>query len=283
MTIRFLRTVSEAVLDVARRELASRFRMQEGLRIWRKSSGDLVTEADLACQERLESLLSSILPGVAVFSEEDRGADSNWRHMLRTAEVFWLVDPLDGTSSFVRGHARYGVIVSLIERGAPVAGWIVEPQMGRYAYSMRDLGAWYMGKRVTARKRRSNRSAVIANGDFTPHMHCARRQVISSRAVLRCRKTYSCAHDYLNLMSGGLSAAVYRRVLPWDHYAGVLLCREAGYVVSDLRGADPVDNRNHGLLIAHPDSWRRISQLFLSPRCQRSNISSRSYHVKGCS
>lgn len=87
----------------------------------RKEDGSPVTEADLAANRFIVERLAALAPGVPIVSEEGDKPE------VRGAEYFWLVDPLDGTRSFLRGEGEFTVNIGLIERGAPVLGVIYIP------------------------------------------------------------------------------------------------------------------------------------------------------------
>ena len=92
-----------------------------------KGDGSPVTEADLRGQEKILAFLAKELPEVPVVSEEDVGERAAFDPMGR----FILVDPLDGTREFIARNGEFTVNVALIERGAPVAGAVFAPALGK--------------------------------------------------------------------------------------------------------------------------------------------------------
>lgn len=99
------------------------FRREHGAR--KKADRSPVTDADLAAHDYIHAQLAAHFPGVPVISEEDAAHAS-----LAGAEYFFLVDPLDGTRSFVRGEDEFTVNIGLIERARPVFGAIGAPARG---------------------------------------------------------------------------------------------------------------------------------------------------------
>ena len=59
-----------------------------------------------------------------------------------------MIDPIDGTNNFVRGDARFAVIVALVERASPVAGFLYDPLNDRMVWALQGQGAWSGGKRL---------------------------------------------------------------------------------------------------------------------------------------
>ena len=92
-----------------------------------KGDGSPVTEADLRAQEKILAFLAKELPGAPVVSEEDVGERAEFDPMGR----FILVDPLDGTREFIARNGEFTVNVALIEGGAPVAGAVFAPVLGK--------------------------------------------------------------------------------------------------------------------------------------------------------
>ncbi|MGH9165392.1 MAG: inositol monophosphatase family protein, partial [Acidimicrobiales bacterium] len=86
---------------------------------------------------------------MAVVGEEAAAADPRLLDPVGTAERLWVVDPVDGTSNFVRGSPDYAVMVALLERGAAVASWILQPVTGRLFVAEAGSGATVDGRRLT--------------------------------------------------------------------------------------------------------------------------------------
>src|SRR6202011_4798787 len=86
-----------------------------------KAAGDYVTQSDLRSEEAILEVLAKEAPGVAVLSEEAGGARTGTR---------WAVDPLDGTTNFMRGFPFVGISVGLLRDGHPEVGVVLAPWLG---------------------------------------------------------------------------------------------------------------------------------------------------------
>ena len=84
-----------------------------------------VTAADRAANEAICMALDALTPGVPVVSEEHTAS-----HSTQPANVFWLVDPLDGTKEFIKGTGEFTVNIALIEDGVPILGVVHVPATG---------------------------------------------------------------------------------------------------------------------------------------------------------
>lgn len=122
------REAGEAILEVVRR----------GFEIEAKQDSSPVTEADRAAELIILAALARAAPGVPVIAEEEVAAGRIPAH----DDVYFLVDPLDGTKEFVRGSDDYTVNIGLIEQGAPTLGVVFAPATGRLHGGYVGGGAW---------------------------------------------------------------------------------------------------------------------------------------------
>ncbi|SDG92944.1 inositol monophosphatase family protein [Roseospirillum parvum] len=216
--------VAEIMAEVALTEVVSRFRRlaPEDIRAKRHAS-DLVTEADLAAERALEARLTALLPGSRVLGEEGAFADPgrlDWcADTGAGAPPLWIVDPVDGTGNFAHGRPGFAMIVALVLGGETRGGWILEPMSGRRAVAVAGQGAYdHTGHRLLvgdAERLTASLAWRTAQGPLGQRMHAARRQG-------------SAGLDYLDLAGGRLQVALFGRMMPWDHAAGVLILEEAG-------------------------------------------------------
>jgi fructose-1,6-bisphosphatase/inositol monophosphatase family enzyme len=100
----------------------------------RKGFGDYVTAADRAAEQAILQVLRTEAPDIAILAEESGGATSS-------DQPFWAVDPIDGTTNFLRGFPVVGISVGLMHRGRPVAGAITAPLIGQAWCAAQGLGA----------------------------------------------------------------------------------------------------------------------------------------------
>ena len=109
-----LHALREAVSEAGKLAL-SKFR--NNVRTWNKENASPVTEADLAVDNFLRERLTGLDPAIGWLSEETVDVPERL-----TKERLWIVDPIDGTRSFVAGREDWAICAALVERGRPVAG-----------------------------------------------------------------------------------------------------------------------------------------------------------------
>src|SRR5262249_17916968 len=132
-----------------------------------KADASPLTAADEASHRFLMGALQELLPEAPVVSEESDGApESSTDH----ANLFWLVDPLDGTKEFVKKTNEFTVNIALMENRLPVLGVIHAPALNLTYYGGREFGAWRQTRGeaptpISTRKADSSEVGVVASKD----------------------------------------------------------------------------------------------------------------------
>jgi fructose-1,6-bisphosphatase/inositol monophosphatase family enzyme len=241
-----LRQVAAEVVMPAFRRLARH-------EIAEKSPGEVVTRVDREAEARLHDALAALGTGARVIGEEAAAEDPT---LLAHAGkgLVWLVDPLDGTANFAAGRHPFGLMVALVADGLPEAAWIYDPVRARLCHARRGQGAFIDGVRVQCRPAPS--VATLA----TQFMSAPERSAVTEAAarqftlepIPRCA-----AASYPRLVEGRHAMALFQRILPWDHAAGVLFLEEAGGIATHWDGSPyRVGGAAPGLLVAaDPAGW----------------------------
>ncbi|HEU5160838.1 MAG TPA: inositol monophosphatase family protein [Streptosporangiaceae bacterium] len=221
--------VSALVADVAQRELLTRFRRLRSGDVWEKSAGDVVTTADIAAERRLARDLTRLLPGSGFVGEEGVAAgDVDLPAALAEDRPVWIVDPLDGTSNFVRGRDRFCLMVALMSSGSLLGSWLVAPAVRLTGMAWAGDGAYING--TPMRLMRSGASplrVVVTDPAYRTDEDRAQIARLKRESVL-LRDCDGVGVVYLELVRGLHDAAVFGWMNVWDHAAGLLLYREAG-------------------------------------------------------
>jgi fructose-1,6-bisphosphatase/inositol monophosphatase family enzyme len=268
VTLHDLDKVAGLIAEAAAEEIMPHFAKLERHEVCEKGPGDLVTVADEAMERRLAPALAALAPEALIVGEEAAAADSTLLARLAAAEAAWVIDPIDGTGNFAEGRARFATMVALLERGEPSAAWIHDPVTGETAVAARGQGAWLGGERLRvapAPEDPAALSGVLLAGHFGDK-EMGRRVQGRRERVCAVRSVRSAAHEYLRLARGEIHFALFTKLMPWDHAAGVLLHAEAGGHVRYLEGGryNAPRTRESGLLAApDPASWRALHRLLL--------------------
>ncbi|MFQ6017861.1 MAG: inositol monophosphatase family protein [Kiloniellaceae bacterium] len=267
-----IETVTGILEEAAAEEILPRFRVLKADEVRAKDTGELVTVADVAAEERIGRRLLDLLPGSCVVGEEAVAADPRRLDGLSGDRPVWTIDPLDGTGNFARGRPVFAVMVGLIRGGRTRAAWIHDPVGERTATAEEGSGAWMAGRRLRAAAPASPaemRGTLHAGSFATPEMV---RRVRARRDRVGTVKSLNCAGgEYLRLVSGQTHFSLFTKLMPWDHAPGTLIHSEAGGTGRTLDGAPyrPRSYRAAGLLLA-PDeaSWGTLREVLFGNGAQ---------------
>lgn len=228
------------------------------VRAGRKADGSEVTRADKSAERVLRACLATVWPGDAIHGEEYGGA-------LTDRGRCWLVDPIDGTASYILGLPMFGTLISLLVDGVPVLGCIHLPALAETTYAATGHGCWLLrtgGKpqrvRVGAHRplpqAKVGMTCVKENGW---HARPGGPEVLRvARLVGRLRMAGDCV-QYALLCRGVLDAAVDPFMKPWDIAALVPCVAEAGGVISDLHGESSCLLERTSIVAASSEQLRR--------------------------
>jgi myo-inositol-1(or 4)-monophosphatase len=222
-----------AAARAAGRSLLRHLAMRDELVTSTKERGDFVSNADLIAERRIAAILRAGYPNYGFLMEESglqRAQMGNYR---------WIVDPLDGTTNFLRGVPYFAVSIALQERGRIVAGVVFDPLRREMFEARRGAGAFLNGQRLRVSNRREISQAVIVTGvplsrggqdSFLPRLAAMRMEAGGIRSM------GAAALDLAYVAAGRYDAYWEEHQAPWDIAAGLLLVKEAGGRCTDLAG-----------------------------------------------
>lgn len=209
----------------------------DALNVVEKARHDYASEVDGLAEEAIVKELRRAYPEYAVLGEEGgakpgRGGPSRYT---------WVIDPLDGTSNYLRGYPHWCVSIALVEGGEPLHGVIFDPLRNELFTATRGAGAQLNERRIRVADRKDLSGAIIGTGFAPRERKRAGAQLRAVEALLDSaedvRRSGSAALDLAYVAAGRSDGYFEAGVHPWDIAAGVLLVREAGGRISDFKGA----------------------------------------------
>jgi myo-inositol-1(or 4)-monophosphatase len=228
-----------------------------------KGPRDLVTEADLASQQRIRGILLGEFPDHDFLGEEDdpEAPPASGR------EYRWVVDPLDGTTNYVHRMPNYAVSIALQRGNEILAGVVFDPIAKECFAAALGKGATLNGKPFGTSACQQAASALVA-ASFSALVERdsleIRRFIEGLLACQGVRRLGSAALNLCYVACGRLDAYWATSVKLWDVAAGVLLVREAGGVVTSVEGG-PLNLLKPELLASSSEALNREMTRILNP------------------
>ena len=209
------------------------------------SASDVVTEYDVRIQDFIVSELKSIFPEAVFLGEE--GNDSE-RCKFATNGCVFIIDPIDGTTNFVRNLQKSAVSIALCENGVVTYGCCYIPYCDELYTAIKGQGAYCNGSPIKCIERDIKRSLVSVG--TSPY--CKERfgeatfNIMLSlyKDSMDIRRMGSAVIDLLDVACGRVDLFFEMRLSPWDYAAAGLIVTEAGGVFTDMNGSIPgYDNK----------------------------------------
>ena len=218
---------------------------RRGVEIEIKSDATPVTIADREAEQAIRKILQAALPEAAIYGEEF-GLEGQRGGLL------WLVDPLDGTKSFVRRTPFFSTQIALMDGDELVLGVSSAPIYGETMWASRGEGAWLDGERVSVADTSAISQASISTGNVKTLTADARWDALGQliRDSNRIRGYGDFCHYHL-LARGSLDLVIESDVNILDIAALVVIVREAGGVFTDLDGG-PITLDTRSVLAGTP-------------------------------
>jgi len=206
---------------------------RRGVDVELKADATPVTVADREAEQAIRRVLQAALPQAAIYGEEF-GLQGERDALL------WLVDPLDGTKSFVRRTPFFSTQIALMDRHELVLGVSSAPIYGETMWASAGGGAWFEGERVRVADTTDMAQAAISTGNIRTLAGDARWAALGGliRDSNRIRGYGDFCHYHL-LARGSLDLVIESDVNILDIAALAVIVREAGGVFTDLDGAPP--------------------------------------------
>ena len=266
--------ISDIIIDIAQHEILPRFKNLKAEEITAKSSGDMVSIADIETEMALIKVLNQMFPTALVAGEESIAKNSALLPAVISAPRAFLIDPVDGTNNFIKGDPRFALMVTELQKGQVVAAWIYLPVSNVIAVSSKGAGSYLNGKKVKIPSLKMGEK--IIPGDLNGAAHINRfppelRKIAQAnlKQVKENRPAFCAGYDYISLLEGVKDFSVYYQTLPWDHLPGGFIFAEAGGYVRTLRGEKPynIHDQDRGLLSAvDQNHWLQIREMIF-PGC----------------
>lgn len=220
------------VAAAAAQETLARFR-QPGLVTNKLAAGfDPVTEADREAEKAIRALINAEFPDHGILGEEFGAENTDARHV-------WIIDPIDGTRSFISGIPLWGTLVGLTDGGDAVAGMMAQPFIGELFYATGD-GAFYEGphgaSRLTTRATETLSEATLCT--TTPILFQDGQKTAFERleSQIQLSRYGTDCYAYAMLAAGQIDLVVEVALQPYDIVGLIPIIEQAGGKITNWDG-----------------------------------------------
>ena len=208
-----------------------------------KADDSPVTVADRGAEQLLRREIAAAFPGDGILGEEfgEQAGTSGYR---------WILDPIDGTKSFISGVPLYGTLIGIEREGRSVVGVIHIPGLGETAYAAQGEGAWYVKGSVAPRptrvsKKPSLREGLFCTSEVRNFERIGRRDAYDKlQAAARISRSWGDAYGYLLVATGRAELMVDPMMHVWDCAALQPVIEEAGGTFTDWNGTPTIHAAN---------------------------------------
>ena len=200
-----------------------------------KSAFDLVTDIDLKIEKRLTAAIRDKYPSDRIHGEEFSSSEN-------IDDRTWTIDPIDGTCNMASGSGLYGMQCSLIENGEIVLGIVYLPHFEEWIYATKNSGCYCNGRQIKINDKVKVNNAIVSFGDY-PHndkeyladiQHIAIKRLYSK--IAKIRMFGAACMDFSFVAQGRTHGTVVITKNVWDIAPGLIICKEAGAVLTNLVG-----------------------------------------------
>lgn len=200
-----------------------------GVAIDRKADSTPVTAADRQAERSIREAIGRSFPGEAILGEEEGPTGSGVDR--------WVIDPIDGTKSFICGVPLYATLLSYEVDAQPILGVCFLPALDRAIYAERGYGAYENGRPVRVSTVSRLEDATIASGGHSSMVRCGRMDgMLKLAASCLTTRTWSDAFGHYLVATGRIEGMVDPAVSRWDISAMQVIVEEAGGSWSALDG-----------------------------------------------
>jgi histidinol phosphatase-like enzyme (inositol monophosphatase family) len=224
-------------------EITLRYFCRDNFQVEIKQDNSPVTVADRQAEQHLRERIAQTFPGDAVLGEEfgEQSGESGYR---------WILDPIDGTKSFIHGVPLYGTLIGVEHEQQSVAGVIHIPVLRETVAAAAGQGAWFETGTDAPRRAQVTQcptldAALVCTSDIEGFRKIDRWDAFERlQAAAGLTRTWGDCYGYLLVVTGRADLMIDPRMQPWDAAALLPILQEAGGCFTDWQGQPTIYGGN---------------------------------------
>lgn len=211
---------------------------KRGAEVDKKSDNTPVTEADREAERFIRRSLAKHYPDHGIIGEEFGKTNPD-------AEYQWIIDPIDGTQSFIHGIPTFTNLLALLHRDEAVLAFINSPATGELCWAAASSGAFVNGDRIRVRERTETEEMLILSNDvkLVQQRGCT-QEFLSLIEKAGLHRTWCDAYGHMMVASGRADLMFDPYLSLWDSAPLKLIIEEAGGTYLCLDGSSNIHNDN---------------------------------------
>ena len=227
------------------------------LKVEKKGSTDYVTEVDRRVEQIIFEDIKSYYPEHN-FQGEESGEEIN------NSNVTWILDPIDGTTNFIKGFPHYCISLCASVDGVPTHGVIIDPTRREEFSASKGKGAQLNGERIRVSDQKSLTDALLSCSSRSTPEQDYKYNLLGTfmelyKNEITIRRTGCSALDLAYIAAGRLDGFWGNGLKPWDVAAGIVIAEEAGALLSDFYGS-PKYHGSENIVCCSPKCFKPILQ-----------------------
>ena len=208
--------IFEKAVKKAGKILLRDFGELENLQVSKKGPKDFVTKTDKRVEKILVEELTKSKKNFSFITEE------TGKIINKNKNVFWIIDPIDGTTNFLHGIPHFAISIALKSNNEIVCGLIFDPIKDEMFYAEKNNGAFYNNQRIRVSKKNNINECLFGVGK------------INGETNLTLRRSGCAALDMAYVASGRYDGYYQNNLNLWDIAAGIILIKEAGGIINEI-------------------------------------------------
>ncbi|MEM7332824.1 MAG: inositol monophosphatase family protein [Chloroflexota bacterium] len=207
---------------------------QTAVSVETKADNTPLTIADQQAEQKLRELIQSQYPNHNILGEEFENKHTN-------SEYTWIIDPIDGTKSFVCGVPLYANLLALMDGDKALLGIMNFPALNETIYAVRDGGCFWNGRKATVSNTKTLDKAVV----LTSGLHYFKEKQAAWDRIVKAtyyQRTWGDAYGYALVATGRADIMTDPAMALWDIAPLQVIMEEAGGTLTDWQGVPTIHN-----------------------------------------